>query len=278
MLYISLKSFIDRSNQELRFMKKNLLRLAAAATLISPLANGPLPATAAEPIYGVWVRDGHPDDQLEFYDCSGKLCAKGTLPLPDGAPPPEILRNAAKNGANKWKGDLYNPEDGKTYGGEISYDTPIKLTLTGCLMGFLCQSEAWTRVPVTQKPPEPETKVPETPHKAQETQKEPVKELKEKEAVKPSPTSPPAKSEAKSESLKTPASVTTKPAAASGSAPSSPKPATPAAKPSSATVKPGAPATATKPAATSAKPAAASPAGKPAAAPTKPALKPAPAE
>jgi len=36
----------------------------------------------------------------------------------------------------KWKGDLYNPEDGKTYGGEISYDTPTKLTLTGCLMGI----------------------------------------------------------------------------------------------------------------------------------------------
>lgn len=262
-------------------MKKNLLRLATAATLISPLANGPMPATAAEPIYGVWVRDGHPDDQLEFYDCSGKLCAKGTLPLPDGSPAPEILRNAAKNGANKWKGDLYNPEDGKTYGGEISYDTPTKLTLTGCLMGFLCQSEIWTRVPAPPKPPASETKAPETPHKAQETQKEPVKELKEKEAVKPSTASQPAKSENKSEGLKTPASATTKPAALSGSAASSAKPAAPAAKPASAAVKPGTPATATKPAAPAAppaKPTAASSAGKPAATTTKPAIKPAPAQ
>ena len=259
-------------------MKKNLLRLATAATLISPLANGPMPATAAEPIYGVWVRDGHPDDQLEFYDCSGKLCAKGTLPLPDGSPAPEILRNAAKNGANKWKGDLYNPEDGKTYGGEISYDTPTKLTLTGCLMGFLCQSETWTRVPAPPKPPAPETKAPETPHKAQDTQKEPVKELKEKETVKPSTASQPAKSENKSEGSKTPASATTKPAAVNGSAASSAKPAAPAAKPASAGVKPGAPAAATKPAATPAKPAVAPPAAKPAASPTKPAIKPAPAQ
>lgn len=259
-------------------MKKNLLRLATAASLISTLAYAPALAIAAEPIYGVWVRDGHPDDQLEFYDCAGKLCAKGTLPLPDGSPAPEILRNAAKNGTNKWKGDLYNPEDGKTYGGEISYDTPTKLTLTGCLMGFLCQSEIWTRVPAPPKPPAPETKAPETPHKAQETQKEPVIETKEKEAVKPSTANQPAKSEIKSEASKTPPSTATKPTAASGSASSGSKSVAPAAKPASNAAKPGAPTAATKPTASPAKPTAAPPAGKPAPTPTKPALKPAPAQ
>jgi len=122
-------------------MKKTAFSIVAAMALL-----GSITAHAAEPaIYGVWVRDGHPDDKLEFYDCTGKLCARGTEQMPDGSPPTEILRHAAKNGANSWKGDLFNPEDGKTYGGSVTYDSTTKLTLTGCLMGFLCQSETWTR-------------------------------------------------------------------------------------------------------------------------------------
>lgn len=121
-------------------MKKTAFSIAAIMAVLGPFA-----AHAAEPIYGVWVRDGHPDDKLEFYDCAGKLCARGTEQTPDGGAPPEIIRQAAKNGANSWKGDLFNPEDGKTYGGSVTYDSTTKLTLTGCLMGFLCQSETWTR-------------------------------------------------------------------------------------------------------------------------------------
>ena len=138
-------------------MKKIILRLAAAMAICGPHA-----ALASEPIYGVWVRDGHPDDKLEFYDCKGKLCARGTLPLPDGSPAPEILRKAAKNGDNSWKGDLFNPEDGKTYTGSITYDSTNKLTLSGCLMIF-CQSETWTRVSFAKPKPKPAEAKSETP-------------------------------------------------------------------------------------------------------------------
>ncbi len=137
-------------------MNKLLLSLAAATALLAPAA-----ASAEQPIYGVWVRDGHPTDKLEFYDCSGKLCAKGVLPMLDGSPPPVVLRSAAKTGPNSWKGDLFNPEDGKTYTGKITYDSPTQFTLTGCLMAFLCQSETWTRVSGPPKPkaePKPEAK------------------------------------------------------------------------------------------------------------------------
>jgi uncharacterized protein (DUF2147 family) len=123
-------------------MKRLLLSLATAAALIAPAA-----AVAADtPIYGVWVREGHPTDKLEFYDCSGKLCAKGTQPMLDGSPAPEILRQAAKTSPNNWKGDLFNPEDGKTYTGKIAYEPPNQFVMTGCLVAFLCQSENWTRV------------------------------------------------------------------------------------------------------------------------------------
>jgi uncharacterized protein (DUF2147 family) len=149
------------SNQEPGLMKKTILRFAAVMAIC-----GPFPTLAAEPIYGVWVRDGPPDDKLEFYDCKGKLCARGTLPLPDGSPAPEILRKAAKNGENSWKGDLFNPEDGKTYTGSITYDSTNKLTLSGCLMIF-CQSETWTRVSFAKPKPKPaEAKSESTPEGA----------------------------------------------------------------------------------------------------------------
>jgi uncharacterized protein (DUF2147 family) len=107
------------------------------------------PCLGAEAIYGVWLRAGHVE-RLEFFDCDGRLCAKGDLPTPDGSPPPLILRNAEKTGPNQWKGELYNPENGKLYSGKITLNTPNQLTLTGCLIAFLCQSETWTKVP---KPP-----------------------------------------------------------------------------------------------------------------------------
>ncbi len=104
------------------------------------------PAFATEAILGVWLRSGQTGEKLEFYDCDGQLCARGVMPQPDGSPPPEILRHAKKTAPNQWKGDLFNPENGKLYAGTITLDKPNQLTLRGCLVAFLCQSEIWTRV------------------------------------------------------------------------------------------------------------------------------------
>lgn len=185
-------------------MKKTAFSIVAVMAFLGPFA-----AHAAEPIYGVWVRDGHPDDKLEFYDCAGKLCARGTEQMPDGAAAPEILRNAAKNGANSWKGDLFNPEDGKTYGGSVTYDSTTKLTLTGCLMGFLCQSETWTRQ--TYAKPAAAAKEAAKP-KAKPAEAEPVET---KPAAAPAPAPAP----------------TTAPKAAPAAKPAAPKPAAPKPKP-----------------------------------------------
>jgi uncharacterized protein (DUF2147 family) len=125
-------------------MKKFVRGIVLAVPLLSPAAAAPV-----ETIYGVWVRDGHDEDKLEFFDCAGKLCAKGILPMLDGSPPPEVLRNAVKTAPNHWKGELFNPENGKLYSGTIVLDNPNQLTLKGCLIAFLCQSETWTRVPKT---------------------------------------------------------------------------------------------------------------------------------
>ena len=115
-------------------------------------------ASASEGIGGIWKRDGGDGGKLEFFDCKGKLCARGVVPLPDGSPPPLIIRNASKIGENSWKRDLYNPEDGKIYGGRVVLNSPTKLTLTGCLMEFLCQSEGFVRISgaVSGKPSKPD--------------------------------------------------------------------------------------------------------------------------
>ncbi|MBI1980683.1 MAG: DUF2147 domain-containing protein [Methylocystis sp.] len=128
-------------------MRKVILRVAMAAALCAPTA-----AHAVDAIYGVWVREGHPDDKLEFYDCSGKLCAKATEPMPDGSPAPQVLKNAAKTTPNHWEGDINDPESGKTYIGKIALESPTSLTMTGCLVAFLCQSETWTKVSGPTKP------------------------------------------------------------------------------------------------------------------------------
>lgn len=145
------------TNQGSGVMKKIIPPIVAATLLLAPGF-----ALATEAIYGVWVREGHPEDKLEFFDCAGKLCAKGLQPMPDGTPAPLVLRNAAKAGANNWKGDLFNPEDGKTYKGEITLEKQDQLSLSGCLVAFLCQSETWTKVSgPTQKPKAPEPKAAE---------------------------------------------------------------------------------------------------------------------
>jgi len=119
-------------------MTRTLSKVALVLLLASP-------AYAVEAIYGVWVRGGHEDEKLEFYDCDGQLCAKETVLPKDGSPAIVILRHAAKVAPNEWKGPIFNPENSKLYSSTITLDKPNQLTLKGCLIAFLCQSETWTR-------------------------------------------------------------------------------------------------------------------------------------
>ncbi len=192
-------------------MRKACLCVAIATALCAPTA-----ANAVDAIYGVWVREGHPDDKLEYYDCSGKLCAKGIEPMPDGSPPPVVLKDAAKTTPNHWEGDIKDPESGKTYIGKIALDSPTSLTMTGCLVAFLCQSETWTKVSGPTKPAadakpagqEPAAKAAAPAPEAKESAKEPVaKDPATKETPKPAAKEAPkpAAKPAKPAKAKTPA-------------------------------------------------------------------------
>lgn len=60
-----------------------------------------------------------------------------------------LLTNLTYKGNNQWgDGEIYNPEDGKTYSCEISLKGPNAIDLRGYVMGlsFLGKSKTWTRV------------------------------------------------------------------------------------------------------------------------------------
>lgn len=48
--------------------------------------------------------------------------------------------------ADKWKGQVYNAEDGNTYSGSITLVDAKTLNLQGCaLAGLICKTQKWTR-------------------------------------------------------------------------------------------------------------------------------------
>ena len=49
-----------------------------------------------------------------------------------------------KPASNRWEGSIYNPENGKTYSGNITLREPDVLRVEGCLLIF-CGGENWTR-------------------------------------------------------------------------------------------------------------------------------------
>jgi uncharacterized protein (DUF2147 family) len=131
---------------------------------VATIAFGSLGATtalAADPSpVGDWmVKDGYGIIRID--NCSGKMwgiLAWEKVPSTDKENPDPtkrarptlgipILMHMAPTKANRWEGEIYNTENGKTYSGNISLINDNKLQLEGCLFtNFLCGSQEWTRV------------------------------------------------------------------------------------------------------------------------------------
>jgi uncharacterized protein (DUF2147 family) len=59
---------------------------------------------------------------------------------------PILIDMKKKAGLEQWEGQVYNAKDGQSYSATI---TPIgndQLEIKGCVLGFLCGGETWTRV------------------------------------------------------------------------------------------------------------------------------------
>lgn len=138
---------------------------------LAGLLLGVAPALAAEPAgpTGEWmVADGVAKVRIE--NCGNKLWglvswekepggidqynpdpgkrARPTLGMP-------ILLGMQQQQPGRWDGEIYNAQNGKTYSANIRLSSPDQLELQGCVLGFLCGGQTWTRTAAalpTQKP------------------------------------------------------------------------------------------------------------------------------
>jgi len=103
---------------------------------------------AAQEVVGTWERDTGAS-RVRFTKCGEALC--GSLSwLKDTNGPAKvgqrIFYDMKPNGANKWSGSAFNPEDGKTYSGTMTLSGST-LTTAGCVMGgLICRSVKWNRM------------------------------------------------------------------------------------------------------------------------------------
>ena len=138
-----------------------ILRVAAVALAVLGLAGPAL----ADPV-GTWLTENG-RSRVKIADCGGALCGtiiwlkepndpetgkpktdknnadagKRTRPL-IGVP---IVLNMKPNGANKWSGQVYSPEEGKVFTGNLTEQGPNAVRLEGCALGGLvCKGQNWT--------------------------------------------------------------------------------------------------------------------------------------
>ncbi|MAL79577.1 MAG: hypothetical protein CMN55_10780 [Sneathiella sp.] len=123
------------------------------------------PAAAADAT-GIWAtKDGN--SHVKIAPCNDKLCGEIIWlkePLtPEGKPKTDqhnsdetlrsrpiiglqMLSGFVKDGESEWDdGEIYNPEDGKTYSAKMELVKPDALEVKGCVLMF-CQTQDWTRV------------------------------------------------------------------------------------------------------------------------------------
>jgi uncharacterized protein (DUF2147 family) len=139
-------------------MIRTTIRLALAAGVIGLIA----PAASAQEVTGSWSTG---KARVRIADCGSGLCANVvSLSEPndeDGKPKVDknnadaskrsrrivgisILSGMKPAGDNVWKGNIYNPEDGKTYSASMTLQGS-SLRVQGCALGIICKTQVWSR-------------------------------------------------------------------------------------------------------------------------------------
>jgi uncharacterized protein (DUF2147 family) len=134
-----------------------------AALALATITIAASPASAGDPT-GVWMsQDG--DVKMKVAQCGSNICGNiAWLKDPnDKSGKPKLDQNNADaskrsrpvigsavilpmkaDGADKWSGQVYNAEDGKTYSGSFTLAGANKADLKGCV-AIICKSKTWTR-------------------------------------------------------------------------------------------------------------------------------------
>lgn len=105
----------------------------------------PTPAAASGPAaLGEWtVEDGAA--RIGIQPCGPNLCGAVVWSKEGGELGTQILRSMKPAGQNKWEGTIFDPTSGKTYQSSITLQNPNTLRVEGCVLGFLCGGQTWTR-------------------------------------------------------------------------------------------------------------------------------------
>jgi hypothetical protein len=67
---------------------------------------------------------------------------------------PILIDMKKKAGVDQWEGQVYNAKDGQSYSSTIKPNGSDQLEIQGCVLGFLCGGETWSRVapPIPSSP------------------------------------------------------------------------------------------------------------------------------
>jgi uncharacterized protein (DUF2147 family) len=132
------------------------------------LSTGFVPALAADPT-GDWrVADGVAN--IRVAECNGSMWGVVAWEKTPGGRDknnpdvskqnrptlgmPILIDMKKKSGADQWEGQVYNAKDGQSYSSNIRPVGQDQLEIQGCVLGFLCGGETWTRV-AAPIPPSP---------------------------------------------------------------------------------------------------------------------------
>jgi uncharacterized protein (DUF2147 family) len=132
------------------------------------LTAGHAPAVAADPT-GDWkVADGVAN--IRVAECSGSMWGVVVWEkMPGGRDRnnpdvskqnrpslgmPILIDMKKKAAVDQWEGQVYNAKDGQLYNSTIKPAGSDQLEIQGCVLGFLCGGETWTRVagPIPSSP------------------------------------------------------------------------------------------------------------------------------
>ena len=145
---------------------RNIMRTVAFSAAF--LTTGLTSALAADPT-GDWrVADGVAN--IRVAECNGSMWgAVAWEKMPGGRDKnnpdaskqnrptlgmPILIDMKKKPGVDQWEGQVYNAKDGQSYSSTIKPAGSDQLEIQGCVLGFLCGGETWTRVapPIPSSP------------------------------------------------------------------------------------------------------------------------------
>lgn len=112
---------------------------------------------------------------------------------------PILIDMKKQPGADAWEGQVYNAKDGQLYSSTIKPAGADQLEIQGCVLGFLCGGETWTRVgpPIPSSPDNSMAKgAPKNPAGAAPKTAAPATAPKTTGAVNPAPKAAPGQKQA----------------------------------------------------------------------------------